>query len=333
MFLEKPVSAGKLELKNRLVMPPMATARADADGFVTQRLLDYYDEKTRDGCFSLVIIEHSFVSGRGRASEGQLSAADDRAVPGLSRLADLIHKNGSRTAVQLNHAGSAASRAVTGEAPAGPSAVLNPSKKDAELPAELTKEEIRAIAAAFRDAAVRVKEAGFDAVEIHSAHGYLLDQFLSPLTNKRADEYGGSVENRVRLHLEVIRAVRGAVGEDFPVLLRMGATDAAEDGLSVEDAQKAAALFEREGVCLIDISGGMCRYEAPGLSGAGYFAPYSKAVKQAVSVPVLVTGGVTRGTEAEELLRSGSADLVGVGRAVLRDSGWAKRALEESADA
>ena len=329
MFLERPVKAGELELKNRLVMPPMATARADADGFVTQKLLDYYDEKTRDGCFSLVIVEHSFVSGHGRAGEGQLSAADDRAVPGLSRLADLIHKNGSKTAVQLNHAGSAASRAVTGEIPAGPSAVPNPAKRDAEVPAELTEEELRAIAAQFRDAAVRVKAAGFDAVEIHSAHGYLLDQFLSPLTNKRTDEYGGSVENRVRLHLEIVRAVRGAVGEDFPVLLRMGATDAAEGGLSVEDAQKAATLFERAGVCLIDVSGGMCRYEVPGFSGPGYFAPYSRAVKRAVSVPVLVTGGVTRGGEAEEILRSGSADLVGVGRAVLRDSGWAKRALEE----
>lgn len=314
-------------------MPPMATARADADGFATRKLLDYYGEKTRDGCFSLVIVEHSFVSRRGRAGEGQLSAADDRAVPGLSRLAELIHGNGSKTAVQLNHAGSAASRAVTGETPAGPSSVLNPSKQDAELPAELTKEELRSIAAEFRDAAVRVKAAGFDAVEIHSAHGYLLDQFLSPLTNKREDEYGGSLENRVRLHLEIIRAVRGAVGEDFPILVRMGATDASEDGLSVEDAQRAAALFERAGVCLIDVTGGMCRYELPGFSEAGYFAPYSKAVKQAVSVPVLVTGGVTRGAEAEEILRSGSADLVGVGRAVLRDSGWARRALEELARA
>lgn len=328
MYLEQPITAGRLKLKNRLVMPPMATAKSDAEGRVTQVLLDYYDEKTRDGCFSLVIVEHSAISQQGRASAGQLSAADDGAVPGLSELSALIHRNGSRTVMQLNHAGSAAVSKVTGLPVAGPSPVPNPSKGDAEPPEALSADQIRAVVGDFRKAALRVRAAGFDGVEIHSAHGYLLDQFLSPLSNRRTDEYGGKIENRIRIHLEVIRAVREAVGEDFPVLLRMGATDGTEDGLSVEDAQKAAAAFERAGVCLIDISGGMCRYELPGAAGPGYFAPYSGAVKKAVSVPVLVTGGITRAAEAEKVLRSGNADLIGVGRAVLRDSGWTKNALE-----
>lgn len=329
MFLKQTLQAGNLALKNRLVMPPMATRQPDEGGFVSQGLLDYYNEKTKDGCLSLVIIEHSFVSQAGKAHKSQLSAADDSKIQGLKKLSQLIHQNGSKTVMQLNHAGSAAEQSVTGTEPVGPSPVQLPSKKDAAVPKELSVEEIHTIVSQFASAALRVKEAGFDGVEIHSAHGYLLDQFLSPITNLRKDEYGGPIENRVRIHLEVIKAVREAVGADFPILLRMGATDADENGLSEADAKQAAGLFEQAGVCLLDISGGMCRYQIPGVSGPGFFAPISKAIKQTVSVPVLVTGGITEPEQAETILQSGSADLVGVGRAILKDSSWAKKAMQE----
>ncbi|AFM39471.1 NADH:flavin oxidoreductase [Desulfosporosinus acidiphilus SJ4] len=326
-YLKQPLENTKLPLKNRLVMPPMATAKSEADGNINQGILDYYDEKTKGGYLSLVIIEHSYVMREGKASEKQVSVAEDSVVDSLKRLSDLIHKNGCKTVMQINHAGSAAVKEVTGMDPVGPSAVSNPSKENAVVPASLDENGIKSIVSAFRDAAVRVKKAGFDGVEIHSAHGYLLNQFLSPLTNKRTDDYGGDITGRIKIHLEIISAIREAAG-DFPILLRMGATDYREGGLTVEDSQKAAAAFEQAGVDMLDISGGMCRFALPGVQEPGYFAPYSAAVKEAVSIPVLVTGGITKASEAEAVLRDKKADLIGVGRAIYKDSAWAKNAME-----
>lgn len=220
----EPLQAGSLLLTNRLVMPPMATSKAEEDGKVSQAILDYYSEKSEGGYISLIIVEHSFISQEGKASKNQMSVADDSVVESLRKLAEVIHRNGSKAVIQINHAGSVAEKEVIGAVPVGPSSVVNPRKGN-DVPRELTKKEISNIVAVFQNAAVRVKEAGFDGVEIHSAHGYLLNQFFSPLTNKRTDEYGGNVLKRIRFHLEVIEAVRKTVGEDFPILLRLGASD------------------------------------------------------------------------------------------------------------
>jgi 2,4-dienoyl-CoA reductase-like NADH-dependent reductase (Old Yellow Enzyme family) len=174
----------------------MATAKSAEDGSVSQELIDYYDEKTKGGYLSLVIIEHSFVSQQGKASDKQLSVAEDKFIEGLKKLADVIHQNGSKAVMQINHAGSATSKSVTGMDPVGPSAVANPRTKKEELPKELNLDEIREIIESFRAAAMRVKKAGFDGVEIHSAHGYLLNQFYSPLSNRRVDEYGGDITGK-----------------------------------------------------------------------------------------------------------------------------------------
>lgn len=325
-YLLEPLQCGSLMLKNRLVMPPMATAKAEAGGKVSQGILDYYDEKSRGGYISLIIIEHSYISREGKASENQLSVSDDGDIEGLKRLADVIHSNGCKTVMQINHAGSAASPEVTGTAPVGPSAAANPRK--GSIPRELQKDEIDGIVKSFADAAARVKKAGFDGVEIHSAHGYLLDQFLSPLTNKRNDEYGGDVKNRIRIHLRVIEAVRNAVGRDFSILLRLGASDYTEGGETIEDSKAAAAEFEKAGVDIVDISGGFCGYITPCDNSQGYFWPLSKAVKEVVSIPVILTGGITEADSAEKLLSEGKADLIGVARAILKDSTWAKNAIE-----
>ncbi|WP_088228227.1 NADH:flavin oxidoreductase [Desulfosporosinus sp. FKB] len=326
MFLDQPLENSKLSLKNRLVMPPMATAKSGIDGSITQDILNYYDEKTKGGYLSLVIIEHSYVSIAGKASKNQLSVAEDSLIDGLKKLSNLIHNNGSKTVMQINHAGSAASKEVIGMDPIGPSAVINPSKENAAVPIALDRDGIKEIVDNFQKAAIRVKEAGFDGVEIHSAHGYLLNQFLSPLTNKRTDEYGGDITGRIKFHLEIIKAIREGVG-DFPILLRMGATDYREDGLTIEDSQKAASAFEQAGVDILDISGGMCRYSLPGVQEPGYFAPYSAAIKAAVSIPVIVTGGITKAEDAEAILGEKKADLVGVGRAIYKDSNWAKNVM------
>jgi NADPH2 dehydrogenase len=324
--LLKSLQAGTLTLSNRLVMPPMATAKAEPDGKVSQALLDYYAEKSAGGYLSLIIIEHSFITLEGKASELQLSAADDSVIEGLRKLVAVIHHNGSKTAMQLNHAGSAATEEIIGSTPVAPSALKNP--RQGTMPRELTREGIADIIEAFKNAARRTKEAGFDGVEIHSAHGYLLNQFFSPLTNQRTDEYGGNVHNRIRLHLQVIEAVRAAVGEDFPILLRLGASDYTEGGTTLEDSQIAAQAFEKAGVSILDISGGFSGFNVPGLTGQGFFAPLSEAIKKVVSIPVILTGGITDVQAAERLLVEGKADLIGVGRAVLKDSQWAKQAIE-----
>ncbi len=324
--LLKPIQIANLECTNRLVMPPMATAKATANGQVSDELIQYYHEKTEGGYISIVIIEHAFITKEGKASNYQISVADESDIKGLATLAETIKQNGSKAIMQINHAGSAADETVTESSPVGPSVVVHPWK--GSIPVELTKVEITAIVRAFGEAAGRVKAAGFDGVEIHSAHGYFLNQFFSPLTNKRTDVYGGDVNNRIRVHLEVIEAVHRAVGRDFPVFLRLGASDYTDGGTTVEDSQIAAAAFEQAGVDLIDISGGFCGYTLKGISEQGYFSALSEAVKKAVTIPVLLTGGINDALAAENLLSLGKADLIGVGRAILNDSEWAKNAIE-----
>jgi NADPH2 dehydrogenase len=282
-YLLKPLKVRSLTMANRLVMPPMATAKAGRDGKVSQKLLDYYAEKSRGGYLSLIIIEHSYIAPEGKASENQLSVSDDTVIPGIRKLAEVIHSNGSRTAMQINHAGSAAQKEVIGTTPLAPSAVANPRRGD--MPRAMSRPEIRDIVLAFKDAARRVKEAGFDAMEIHSAHGYLLNQFLSPLTNKRTDEYGGDIANRIRIHLQVINAVRSAVGPDFPVLMRLGASDYTEGGTTIEDSKSAARAFEKAGVDIIHISGGFVGYTPPALPDRVTLPPSARRSKALCPFP------------------------------------------------
>ncbi|MGV8982008.1 NADH:flavin oxidoreductase [Clostridium sp.] len=325
-YLLKPLEQCKLVLNNRLVMPPMATSKSEQDGSVSKEILDYYEEKSHGGYISLIIIEHSFIAQQGKASERMLSIADDSIVKDLKELANVIHKNGSKTVMQINHAGSAANKDVTGCDPVGPSAIANP--RIGNIPRELSISEIKNIILEFASAARRVKEAGFDGVEIHSAHGYLLNQFFSPLTNKRTDEYGGDILGRIKIHLEIIKAVREAVGNDFPILLRLGASDYMEGGSTIEDSKTAATEFENAGVDILDISGGFCGYTISGNTSQGYFSPLTEAIKEVVSIPVILTGGITEVSAAEKLLSSGKADLIGVARAIYKDSKWAKNAIE-----
>lgn len=324
--LLKPLKEGTLTLPNRLVMPPMGTEKAESSGRVSRELLHYYDQKSQGGYIGLVIVEHSYISSEGKASPRQLSAAEDSSIEGLKQLARLIKDNGSRAVVQINHAGSNTTEEVAGFTPAAPSAISHPRKKT--RPRELTAVEIEDISEAFGRAARRVKEAGFDGVEIHAAHGFLLSQFYSPLTNRRPDQYGGSLENRIRFHLQVIEAVRKAVGKDYPLLLRLGASDYMEGGVTIEESQYSAPVFAKAGVDILDISGGLSGYSIPGLSGQGFFAPLTEAIKKTVSIPVILTGGITEARAAEKILAAGQADLIGVGRAILKDSDWARNAVE-----
>lgn len=326
-LITKPIQFNHLTLKNRLVMPPMATAKSAPGGWITQELCDYYMERALHSRIGLIIAEHSYISSQGKAGDNQLSMASDDVVEGMRNLTDRIHETDVKIMAQINHAGSRAVSEKTGCEPVGPSALLHPNaaKGATELPRELTKDEIKEITKDFARAARRAKAAGFDGVEIHSAHGYLLNQFYSPLTNLRTDEYGpDTMESRTRFHVEVIKAVREMVGDDYSIAIRLGGCDYREGGSTVEDCVEACRIFEKAGVDLLDITGGIFGYMRPGHTEPGYFKEMSGAVKKAVKIPVLVTGGVKTLEGAEGLLEEGCADLIGVGRAIFKNAHWAE---------
>lgn len=318
-----PIAIKNLTLPNRLVMPPMATAKADEKGHVTDEVCSYYQERAKHSKIGLIITEHSYIHLQGKAHPGQTSMASDDVIPSFQRLTDSIHREGVKIFAQLSHAGSAAQSRITGQPPVGPSPVCHPKQRE-ELPAEMTVEQIHQVTEWFAQAALRAKRAGFDGVELHSAHGYLLNQFFSPLANRRTDGYGPqTVENRVRIHREVILAVRQAVGEDFPIALRLGGCDYEAGGSTVEDCVAACRLLEHSGVDLLHLTGGMNGFVRPGHGEPGYFRDLSVPVKGAVHIPVLLTGGVTTPAQAEALLEEGCADLIGVGRAIFKNARWA----------
>ncbi len=325
-YLETPLSIGTLSLKNRLVMPPMGTRKALADGGIGEELIRYYDEKSKGGYIGLIVCEHCYITKQGKNRTGQISVADDSTIDGWRTIATVIHKNNSKAIMQLNHAGSASEPMATGFEAVAPTSIMNP-QYPCSLPKELTDEAIQRIIKQFADAARRVREAGFDGVEIHSAHGYLLNQFYSPLTNKRTDSYGGNLNARIKIHLEVLAAVRRTIGDDFPLFLRLGACDYHEDGVQITDSLNAAAQFVKAGVDVLDITGGMSGFTRPGHTEPGYFSELSEAIKREVSVPVILTGGITEKSQADNLLMENKADLIGVGRAIAQDSTWAAQTM------
>jgi len=320
------LSFSGLTLRNRIVMPPMWSGQATPEGFITDKIVEYHRQRAAAGC-ALIIVEHSFVHPRGRHSATQIGVYADDLIAGLRRLASAIRSTGAAAALQLAHAGSRTSSAVLGGIrPVGPSAIRHVYEPDGEVPDELTIPEIREIAAAFGAAAARAREAGFDAVEVHAAHGFLLSEFLSPLTNRRTDSFGGCLENRWRAHLLVLEEVRRRVGPTFPVFVRLGAHDETPGGLELEDACKAAVRLAEAGASLIDVSGGLQGSGGRG-KGPGYFVPYAAAIKENLRIPVIVTGGIREATHADRIVREGLADLVGIGRAMLEDAAWAEKAI------
>lgn len=322
MLYRETLKLKDLTLRNRIVMPPMATNKA-VDGAPGEALIEYYRERAKGT--ALIVVEHAYVLPEGMAHAGQLSMADDGAIGAYRALTGAIHGEGCLAIAQLNHAGAAARD--TGLPALAPSETL---RRDGTTAAAMGPEDLARVRDGFVRAALRAKAAGYDGVEIHGAHGYLLSQFYSPLTNRRGDAYGRqSIENRTRLHREILRAVREAVGEDYPVAIRFGACDYAEGGSLPEEAAPAARAFEEAGADLIDVSGGLNGFTVPGRTEPGWFRELSAPIRAAVSIPVLLTGGVTAPQEMERLLAEGAADLIGVGRAMLKDAAWSRRALAD----
>ena len=314
-------------LSGKIVQAPTACYKAEPNGMVSDELIEFYTPRAENLVLDMIIVEHSFVAPRGQASPRQISLATPDVVEGLSRLASLIKDNGKVAFIQLAHAGGTAYRKVTRLVPWAPSSmVIGEAATGLGDPipcAEMTKPDIELTIQQFADAAVRAVQAGFDGVEIHAAHAYLLNEFFSPLTNHRSDEYGGSIENRVRIHCEVAKAVRVAVGPDVPISMRFGGCDYKEGGNTIEDAVEAAKIIAANtDIDILNVSGGMCYYKRPGHKEPGYFAELTTAVKQAVDLPVIVTGGVRTLEDVDTLLAEGAGDLVGVSRAIFKNPAW-----------
>jgi len=299
-------------------MAPMQSGRASFEGEVTTRLISFYVRRVSG--VGLPIVEHSYISRFGKIGPKQLGIYDDSLIKGLEKLATSIHYVGAPVVLQITHAGGVANKKVIGAQPAGPSA----RGKTRGLEAN----ELDAIAEEFAAAAERAVKAGFDGVEIHGAHGYLLNQFFSPLINGRGDEFGGSLENRMRFPLLVVKRVRERLNGKI-LLYRLGADDLAPNGIQIEDSISFAFQLDQAGVDIIDVSGGMCGSEPKQLRRVvGYFVPQATRIKKAVKVPVIGVGGIRDAKFADSLVRDGKVDLVAVGRAIWKDAKWAQKAEE-----
>jgi len=313
-----PLEVKGIKLKNRIVMPPMHTGLATSKGNVTSRLIEHYTKRSEG--LGLLIIEHSYVRLDGKLSKKQLGIYEDKMIPRLKKLCVSVHATGTPVVIQLNHAGRTTTKETTGTQPVAPCANGNAR--------ELKVEEIEALTEAYGEAADRAMRAGFDGVEVHGAHGFLLNQFFSPLVNRRGDKYGGSLENRIRFPLEVVESIKERVGGRL-LLYRLGSDDLDPKGTHIEDSQKFAKKLEQAGVNIIDVSGGLCGSRPEQLQGKqGYFIPQAQQIKKAVDIPVIGVGGITEPHYADKLIREEKVDLVAVGRELLKNPEWAIKAIK-----
>jgi 2,4-dienoyl-CoA reductase-like NADH-dependent reductase (Old Yellow Enzyme family)/thioredoxin reductase len=318
-LLFSPLTIKNVTLKNRVVMPPMGTEFATSFGAVTQRLIAYQKERAAGGV-GLNIVEHTVVESRGKLSPHMLGIYDDAHIAGLKSLVETVHDEGGKIGIQLGHGGRRATSSINGCRPIAPSAI---PELEGEVPHEMTRSQIDYIQDCWRKAARRAKQAGFDVVEIHMAHGYLIHQFLSPLTNKRTDRYGGNLENRSRFALEILSRVREEVGEEYPIFCRIIADEFVEGGYSIVDAKRFAQLLERGGADVIDVSMGVPesaeRTIPPMFFDHGCNVDLTKEIKQQVNIPVICVGRIIHLEEAETVLQQKAADLVAMGRAHIAD--------------
>ena len=338
--LFRPGRINRLELKNRFIMAAAGNAMADDEGFVTDRAIDYCVERAKGGV-GLVIVKFTSVIASARGSRNHMAAFDDKFIPRLRDLSSAVQRHGARVALQLGHHGNdlslprRQSSFVPGEQPVvAPSAV--PYVATGVIPKPLSREEIAELVQAFAQACRRAKEAGFDAVEFHGAHGYLMSQFLSPYYNRRSDEYGGSPEKRARFGAEIITAARKKVGPDFPLIMRMDGWDGYEGGVVLDEAVKIAPVFVEAGADALHVSAGA--REAVQWQFLSYLQEsaglvhLAEAVKKVVNVPVITVGKLGDPVLAEEVLRQGRADFIALGRPLIADPHLVRKAQEGRLD-
>jgi NADPH2 dehydrogenase len=308
---------------NRYVCAPFDISKATKEGLLTEELFSIYEQRKGP---SLIVVEQAAIARSGQYREKLIFVDRDECIDGLSKLAAIIHNNNQVAVVQINHAGSAADTAITGMEALAPSAIIHPAMKRS-MPRALTIPEIHEIREAFVQAALRVKKAGFDGVEIHNCHGFLLTQFLSPLTNLRTDEYGGSLENRSRLLLEITTAVRKAVGQDFLLLVRLGLDDLLPGGTTLEEGCLVAEKLEEAGIDILDVSSGLM---SPfGLPGPALLRDMLRTVKRHMNIPVMGAGELENIELAVDMVEKGEVDFIALGRAILNQPDYVEGLLEK----
>lgn len=319
-----------LVLPNRFVRSATWEGLAGDDGTTTPRLNDVAIQLARGGV-GLIISGHAYVSREGQAGSWQLGVYSDKLVPGLSEMVKAVHDSGGKIAMQLAHAGSRAASHLSGLEPMGPSIA---EIEDKQVGRAMTRKDMGQVTEAFSAAALRARSAGFDAVQVHAAHGYLLSQFLSPYFNKRKDDYGGSIQNRVRLAVEVLEAIRKAVGLDFPVFIKINSEDFLPEGLTVDDMLAAAGILERAGVDGIEMSGGtfLSGKNYPSRQGKpepgqpeSYYDAAARRYKENIKTPLMVVGGIRSFEAAEGLVSEGIADYIALCRPLIREPGLVNR--------
>ncbi len=340
--LFKPLQLGGLTLKNRLVMSQMTMNYATTEGFATEKLISYYLERAKGGV-GLICVEGTFFALEGRGYVNQLGLFSPEQGEKLKGLTRAIHglKNGVKLFIQIQHAGGRAYSKVTGLQPVAPSG--SPLYPGAETPRALTKKEIRGLVEAHIQAAIRAKEVGFDGLDIHCAHGYLIPEFFSPLFNQRTDEYGGDLAGRTRFLLEIVKGIKEQLGKDFPLTIKVSGDEYVEGGLDLKKMIEIALLAEGAGVNAVMVSAGTVggkkiedlaqAHKAlrtmPMMTQPGCLVPLAAGMKKALKIPVITVGRINHPALAEEILAQGKADLVAMGRALLADPYLPQKAFEE----
>ncbi len=315
-------------MRNRVIVPPMASQTADESGFVTDRTIEHYRRLGRSNA-GLIFVEYSFIHQTGKGEANQLGADSDANVPGLKQIASALHQSSAMAGLQLVHVGGKTSTDLTGTPLMGPSAIPVPVKGwEPETPMPMTEDQIQNWTEWFVEAARRAAAAEFDFVELHAAHGYGLNQWLSPLTNKRKDSFGGTIEGRSRLLLRIAEKIRGT----YPNILlsvRLPAQDHLDGGLTVDEMAWVVSQLESIGVDLIDVSSGIGGWRRPeGRSGQGYLVADASQLKAQTAVPVMGVGGIETGEFIDEILDAAQVDFAAVGRAILQDpESWSRKNL------
>ncbi len=321
--LFESTSINGMVLSNRFVRSATWEGMATKEGAVTAKLIDTMTQLAKGG-IGLIISSHSYVLTEGQASPKQLGIYKDELIPGLREMTQAVHQQGGKIIMQLTHAGNNTSEKFTGQPPL----VVSDFEGLANSPRkELSIQHISKIVDAFSNAARRAQTAGFDGVQIHSAHGYLLSQFLSPIYNKRKDEYGGSITSRAKIHLEIYEAIRKATGKDFPILIKMNCSDFVEDGLSIEEAIQVGKLLENTGFDAIELSGGLPKSRKlsptrPAINTVekeAYFKEEAVAFKKEINIPLMLVGGVRSFEVAKQLVEDNTADYISMSRPLIRE--------------
>jgi dimethylglycine catabolism A len=327
-----PGRIGSVEIRNRIVMPPMTTRLSDEEGHVTDDTVAYYMARVRGGV-GMITVEMASPARAGRHRRRELGIYDDRFLPGLTRLTGEIHRGGAKASIQLGHGGGHTRVDICGETPLAPSAIAHPVfeiTNETIVPKEMTLDDIRQTTDAFAAAAARAEKAGFDCVEIHAAHGYLISQFLTPFENRRTDQYGGSLENRARFGLDILRAVKAAV--KIPVIFRISVDDYFPEGMPEADGIKVAVRAAQAGADALHIAAGhyrslpsAARMIPPMEYPDATFLAYADEVKRQVAVPVIAVGRLGDPATATDAVASRKADFVSLGRTLIADPEWVNK--------